>query len=158
MNILIIACACFVFTNFYILCTPSLLPAFPAINTTTGTSATAVVCEALLPLTGAPLAALYSMPVFTFWRALLQTVLPDDSIFNHSRFSSSIHERVTDVVMPCTVNGLVHTFTWCAQTRIIQGWAKLNWHRRSTVTLQEIAVQVNPQMKGIIGYYGKFKF
>lgn len=44
-----------------------------------------------------------------------------------------------------------------AQTRIIQGWAKLNWHRRSTLSLQEIANEVNPQMRGIIRYYGKFK-
>jgi len=44
-----------------------------------------------------------------------------------------------------------------SQTRIIQGWAKLNWHRRSTLSLQEIANQVNPQMRGIIRYYGKFK-
>jgi group II intron reverse transcriptase/maturase len=44
-----------------------------------------------------------------------------------------------------------------SQTRIIQGWAKLNWHRRSTLSIQEIANQVNPQMRGIIRYYGKFK-
>ena len=87
-NSSIIACACFVFSNFYILCTPSLLPAFPAINTTTGTSAPAVVCEALLQLTGAPLAALYSMPVCTFWPAVLQTDLPNAGI-NHSGFSCS---------------------------------------------------------------------
>lgn len=43
-----------------------------------------------------------------------------------------------------------------AQTRIVQGWAKQNWHRRSTLTIQEIAAQVNPQMTGIIRYYGKF--
>ena len=44
-----------------------------------------------------------------------------------------------------------------SQTRIIQGWAKQNWHRRSTLTIQEIATQVNPQMRGVIRYYGKFK-
>lgn len=44
-----------------------------------------------------------------------------------------------------------------AQTRVIHGWAKLNWHRRSTLSLQEIANEVNPQMSGIIRYYGKFK-
>lgn len=44
-----------------------------------------------------------------------------------------------------------------SQTRIIQGWAKQNWHRRSTLTIQEIANQVNSQMRGIIRYYGKFK-
>ena len=44
-----------------------------------------------------------------------------------------------------------------AQTRIIHGWAKQNWHRRSNLSIQEIAVKVNPQMKGLIRYYGKFK-
>jgi len=44
-----------------------------------------------------------------------------------------------------------------SQTRIIQGWAKQNWHRRSTLTIQEIATEVNPQMRGIMRYYGKFK-
>ena len=44
-----------------------------------------------------------------------------------------------------------------AQTRIMRGWAKLNWHRRSNLSIQEIAVQVNPQMKGLIRYYGKYK-
>jgi group II intron reverse transcriptase/maturase len=44
-----------------------------------------------------------------------------------------------------------------AQTRIIRGWAKLNWHRRSNLSIQEIAVQVNLQMKGLIRYYGKFR-
>ena len=44
-----------------------------------------------------------------------------------------------------------------AQTRVIHGWAKLNWHRRSTLSLQEIANEVNPPMRGIIRYYGKFK-
>ncbi len=44
-----------------------------------------------------------------------------------------------------------------AQTRITQGWAKLNWHRRSNLSIQAIANQVNPQMRGIIRYYGKFK-
>lgn len=76
MNILIIACTCFVFSHFYSLGIPSLLPAFPAINTTVDTSAFAVVCEALLPLTDALLAAIYSIPVCTFWTSVLQTVLP----------------------------------------------------------------------------------
>lgn len=44
-----------------------------------------------------------------------------------------------------------------SQTRIIQGWAKQNWHRRSTLTIQEIASEVNPQMRGVMRYYGKFK-
>lgn len=44
-----------------------------------------------------------------------------------------------------------------AQTRIIAGWKQLNWHRQSHLTIQEIANQVNQQMRGIIRYYGKFK-
>lgn len=44
-----------------------------------------------------------------------------------------------------------------AQTRIVSGWKQENWHRRSTLSIQDIANQVNPQMVGIIRYYGKFK-
>ncbi len=44
-----------------------------------------------------------------------------------------------------------------AQSRITQGWNKLNWHRRSTLSIQDIATQVNAQMKGVIRYYGKYK-
>ena len=53
--------------------------------------------------------------------------------------------------------GYGYAISQSAQTRIIQGWAKQNWHRRSTLSIQEIANQVNPQMRGIIRYYGKFK-
>ena len=44
-----------------------------------------------------------------------------------------------------------------AQTRIVEGWKKLNFHRQSTLTIQDIATKINPQMIGIIRYYGKFK-
>ncbi len=44
-----------------------------------------------------------------------------------------------------------------AQTRIVTGWKQLNLHRQSGLTLQEIAAKINPQMRGIIGYYGKYK-
>jgi group II intron reverse transcriptase/maturase len=44
-----------------------------------------------------------------------------------------------------------------AQTRIVEGWKQLNLHRRSDLTIQDIANQVNPQMRGVIQYYGKFK-
>ena len=44
-----------------------------------------------------------------------------------------------------------------SQTRIIERWKEQNWHRRSTLTLQDIANLVNEQMRGIIRYYGKFK-
>jgi len=44
-----------------------------------------------------------------------------------------------------------------AQTRIVTGWRKRNFHRQSTLTIQEIATKINPQMIGIICYYGKFR-
>lgn len=44
-----------------------------------------------------------------------------------------------------------------AQTRIVTGWKKENFHRQSTLTLQDIATKINPQMRGIIRYYGKYK-
>lgn len=44
-----------------------------------------------------------------------------------------------------------------SQTRIITGWQKENFQRRSQLTIQEIAVKINPQMIGIIRYYGKYK-
>jgi len=44
-----------------------------------------------------------------------------------------------------------------AQSRIIEEWKKLNWHRRSTLSIQDIANQVNKQMEGVIRYYGKFR-
>ena len=65
---LIIACACLVFSNFYILCTPWLLPAFPAINATTGTSVPTPVCEGILHFTGAPLNVSASKCYRTFRR------------------------------------------------------------------------------------------
>lgn len=44
-----------------------------------------------------------------------------------------------------------------AQSRILTGWKKLNFHRQSSLTIQEIATMVNLQMRGIISYYGKYK-
>lgn len=44
-----------------------------------------------------------------------------------------------------------------AQTRIVTGWKKLNFHRQSSLTIQDIATKVNPQIRGIIRYYGEFK-
>ena len=44
-----------------------------------------------------------------------------------------------------------------AQTRIVTSWRKQNFHRQSTLTIQEIATEINPQMIGIIRYYGKYK-
>ena len=72
---LIIACACFVFSNFYILCTPWLLTAFPAINATTGTSVPTPVCEGILHFTGAPLNVSASKCYRTF-RCTYERYLP----------------------------------------------------------------------------------
>jgi RNA-directed DNA polymerase len=43
-----------------------------------------------------------------------------------------------------------------SQKRIIEGWKRHGFHRNSTLTIQEIARQINPQMRGLIRYYGKF--
>jgi len=44
-----------------------------------------------------------------------------------------------------------------AQTNIVERWKNENFHLRSTLTIQEIATKINPQMIGIIRYYGKFR-
>ena len=44
-----------------------------------------------------------------------------------------------------------------SKTRILESWKKLKINRRSSLTLQEIATMVEPQMRGIIRYYGKYK-
>jgi RNA-directed DNA polymerase len=44
-----------------------------------------------------------------------------------------------------------------AQSRLIEEWKKLNFHRRSTMTIQDIANEVNKKMEGVIRYYGKFR-
>lgn len=44
-----------------------------------------------------------------------------------------------------------------AQRRIVEGWKKQNFHLQSTLTIQEIATEINPQMIGIIRYYGKYR-
>lgn len=44
-----------------------------------------------------------------------------------------------------------------AKTRIVTGWRKNNFHRQSALTIQDIATRINPQMRGIIRYYGKYK-
>jgi group II intron reverse transcriptase/maturase len=43
-----------------------------------------------------------------------------------------------------------------AITRIVTGWKELNLHRQTTLSIQEIATKVNPQMNGVIRYYGKY--
>jgi len=42
-----------------------------------------------------------------------------------------------------------------AQSRIMESWRELDWLRRQ-LSLQDIAAEINVQMKGIIRYYGKF--
>jgi group II intron reverse transcriptase/maturase len=44
-----------------------------------------------------------------------------------------------------------------SQTRINTKWKDLKIHQLSTLTLQDLATKINPQMIGIIRYYGKFK-
>jgi group II intron reverse transcriptase/maturase len=44
-----------------------------------------------------------------------------------------------------------------SKTRILQGWFKMNLNRRSSLTLQDIATMVEPQMRGIINYYGRYR-
>lgn len=41
-----------------------------------------------------------------------------------------------------------------AKVRIVEGWKKLNWHRRSDLTLEQISQKINPQMRGLIRYFG----
>lgn len=44
-----------------------------------------------------------------------------------------------------------------SKTRILKGWFKMNLNRRSSLTLQDIAKMVEPQMRGIIRYYGRYR-
>lgn len=42
-----------------------------------------------------------------------------------------------------------------SRKRILSGWKAMNFHRHTNLTIQEIAVKLNPQIRGIINYYGK---
>lgn len=44
-----------------------------------------------------------------------------------------------------------------AMQRIAARWKSMEFHRWTTATLQDIATRVNPILRGIIVYYGKFK-
>ena len=44
-----------------------------------------------------------------------------------------------------------------AQTRIVTGWKQVKFYQKSTISIQEIAAEINPQMVGIIRYYGKYR-
>ena len=63
--------------------------------------------------------------------------------------------------IPSNKGGLFLSFgcaiSQSAQTRILTGWKQQNWHRRSDLTLQDIANHVNIRMRGIIRYYGKYR-
>ena len=43
-----------------------------------------------------------------------------------------------------------------SQTRILRNWKQLNFHRNTPQTLQDIAHTLNPQIIGVINYFGKF--
>jgi hypothetical protein len=45
-----------------------------------------------------------------------------------------------------------------SQTRIVTGWKQQKFHIQSTLTIQEIAAKINPQMRGVIRYYGRYKW
>src|SRR5699024_5894897 len=42
-----------------------------------------------------------------------------------------------------------------SRKRIIDSWKQMDFHRQSTLTIQEIAAKLNAQIRGIINYYGK---
>lgn len=43
-----------------------------------------------------------------------------------------------------------------SQSRILHNWKQLNFHRNTPQTLQDIADTLNPQIIGVINYFGKF--
>jgi RNA-directed DNA polymerase len=51
--------------------------------------------------------------------------------------------------------GFGPTISQKAQSRIIDSWKTLKLHKHSENTLQDIAERLNPQIRGIINYYGK---
>jgi RNA-directed DNA polymerase len=42
-----------------------------------------------------------------------------------------------------------------SQTRIVEVWKHQAFHRRTTLHIQDIATMINPQLRGVIRYYGK---
>lgn len=63
---------------------------------------------------------------------------------------STLNKRGLYLVFDCAIS-------LSSQTRIITSWQKENFQRRRQLTIQEIAMQINPKMIGIIHYYGKYK-
>ena len=45
-----------------------------------------------------------------------------------------------------------------SQTKINEKWKELGFYRKSTLSMQQIAEMVNPIMRGVINYYGKFNY
>ena len=45
-----------------------------------------------------------------------------------------------------------------SQSRINATWKRMGFHSNSRITIQEIANAINPQMRGVIHYYGKFNY
>jgi RNA-directed DNA polymerase len=41
-------------------------------------------------------------------------------------------------------------------SRIVDGWKKSYWHKRSELTMEQISQKINPQMRGLIRYFGVF--
>jgi len=42
-----------------------------------------------------------------------------------------------------------------SKKRIIEKWKEQNWHRQSSLNIQDIALKINSQMRGLINYFGK---
>ncbi len=40
-------------------------------------------------------------------------------------------------------------------TRIVKEWRDKKWHRQSILSIQEIAIDINTQMRGLINYFGR---
>ena len=50
----------------------------------------------------------------------------------------------------CTISQKSHR-------RIVEKWKQQKWHRQTHLQIQDIATALNPQIRGIINYYGKYK-
>lgn len=42
-----------------------------------------------------------------------------------------------------------------SRTRVVEGWKQMDWHRQSTMNIQDIAQVINSQMRGLINYFGR---
>jgi len=51
--------------------------------------------------------------------------------------------------------GYVSEMSQKARKRINDEWKSANWQRNSNLTLQDLAIKLNPQMRGLINYFGK---